>query len=71
MLSSHKKEGNAAICDSMDGPREQYDEISQKERQAPYDLVYIWILKEHTKNPKLTEKDQICGYQKQGTGEIK
>ena len=54
----------------MDGPCEQCDEISQKERQAPYDLVYMWILKEHTKNPKLTEKDQICGYQKQGTGEI-
>ena len=70
MLFSHKKEGNSAICDNMDGPHEQYNEISQKERQAPYDLTYIWILKEHTKNTKLTEKDQMCGYQKQGTGEI-
>ena len=32
MLFSHKKEGNSAICDNMDGPHEQYNEIHQNER---------------------------------------
>ena len=46
---SHKKEGNPAICDNMDGPRGYYAprNKSDRERQIPYDFSYMWNLKQN------------------------
>ena len=47
LLLSHKKEWNNAICSNMDGPRD-YDtkqSKSERERQIPYDITYMWNLK--------------------------
>ena len=47
MLFSHKNECNPAICNSMDGQWGYYARWnkSDRERQTPYDLTYIWNLK--------------------------
>ena len=47
ILLSHKKEWNNAICSNMDGPRDYYTKQSKsdRERQIPYDITYIWNLK--------------------------
>ena len=48
ILLSHKKEWNLAICDNMDRPLGHYAELNKtiRERQIPYDLIYIWNLEE-------------------------
>ena len=50
MLFSHKKEWNHAICSNMDGPRDDHTKRSQseRERQKPNDIIYIWNLKYDT-----------------------
>ena len=47
ILLSHKKEGNNAICSNMDGPRDDHTKWSksERERQIPYDIDYMWNLK--------------------------
>ena len=47
ILLSHKKEWNNAICSNMDGPRDKYTKWSksERERQIPYDITYMWNLK--------------------------
>ena len=47
MLLSHKKEWNNAICSNMDGPRDYHSKQrkSDRERQTPYDITYMWSLK--------------------------
>ena len=42
--SATKKEWNFDICNNMDGPRGYYAKWSQsdKKRQIPYDLIYMW-----------------------------
>ena len=49
-LLSHKKEWNNAICSNMDGPRDCHTEWSKSERekQVPYDITYMWNLKYNT-----------------------
>ena len=49
-LLSHKKEWNNAICSNMDGPRDCHAEWSKSERekQVPYDITYMWNLKYNT-----------------------
>ena len=44
ILFSHKKEGNPAICDNMDGPRGHYAKRkkSYRERYILYDLTNMW-----------------------------
>ena len=39
-----------AICSNMDGPRHYHTKWSkwEKERQTPYNITYMWILKNHT-----------------------
>ena len=46
-LPRHKKEWNNAICSNMDGPRDYYAKWnkSERERQIPYDITYMWDLK--------------------------
>ena len=50
VLLSHQKEWNNAICSNMDGLRD-YDtkqSKSERERQIPYDITYMWNLKYDT-----------------------
>ena len=46
ILLSHKKEQNNAICSNMDGTRDSHTKWSksERERQIPYDITYIWNL---------------------------
>ena len=50
ILLSHKKEQNIAIYNNMDGPRDYCTRWSKskRERQIPYDITYIWNLKDNT-----------------------
>ena len=50
ILLSHKKEQNNAICSNMDGPRGYRTKWSksERERQIPYDITYMWNLKYDT-----------------------
>ena len=56
ILLSHKKEWNNAICSNIDRPRDYHTKQSksERERQIPYDITYIWNLKYDTK-----EKDEL------------
>ena len=47
ILLSHKEEWNNAICSKMDGPRDYHTKWnkSERERQIPYDITYMWNLK--------------------------
>ena len=50
MLLSHKKEWNNAIWNYMDGPRDYHTKWSksERERQIPYGITYMWNLKYDT-----------------------
>ena len=41
---------NDAICSNMDGPRDDHTKRSksERERQIPYDITYIWNLQYDT-----------------------
>ena len=47
ILLSHKREWNTVICSNMGGPRDYHTKWSKsgRERQIPYDITYIWNLK--------------------------
>ena len=49
----HKKEQNNAICSNMDGTRASHTKWSksERERQIPYDITYMWNLKCGTNEP--------------------
>ena len=58
--SAIKEEQNNAICSNMDGPRDYHTEQSKsdRERQIPYDITYMWNLKYGTNEPTYkTETD--------------
>ena len=42
-----KKEWNNATCSYIDGPRDYHTKWgkSERERQIPYDITYMWNLK--------------------------
>ena len=44
-ISTHKREWGDAICSNMNGPR---DDHAKSERQLPYDMSYMWNLKDGT-----------------------
>ena len=48
--SAIKKEWDNAICSNMDGPRDYHTKWSksERERQIPYDITYMWNLKYDT-----------------------
>ena len=58
ILLRHKKEQNNAICSNMDGPRDYRTKQSKsdRERQIPYDITYVWNLKYDTN--ELTSKTE-------------
>ena len=75
MLLGHNKEQHNAIFSNMDGTRDSHTEWSksERERQLPYDITYIWNLTYstnelflRTENHGLGEK--ICGCQGVGEG---
>ena len=47
ILLSLKKEWNDTICSNMDEPRDYHTKWSKsdRERQIPYDVAYMWNLK--------------------------
>ena len=49
-LLSHKKEWNNAICSIMNATRDYHTKWSksERERQIPYDVAYMWNLKYDT-----------------------
>ena len=53
ILLSHKKELNNAICSNMDATRDYHTKWSksERERQIPYDITYMWNLKYATNEP--------------------
>ena len=50
ILLSHQKEWNNAICSYMDGLRDYHTKWnkSERERQIPYNITYMWNLKYDT-----------------------
>ena len=50
ILLRHKKERNNAICSNMNGTRDYHTKWSKsdRERQIPYDITYMWNLKYDT-----------------------
>ena len=63
-LLSHKKEWNNTICNNIDEPRDYHTKWSksEKERQIPYDIAYMWNLKYDTN--VLTYKTQTHRHEK-------
>ena len=46
-MEYYKKEQNNAICSNIDGTGDSYTKWSksERERQIPYNITYIWNLK--------------------------
>ena len=44
ILLSHKKSWNTAICDNMDGPRDNHAEWNKADRKSwkSHDITYMW-----------------------------
>ena len=60
LLLSYKEEWNNAICSNMNGLRDSHTRWSKSERkrQMPYDITYMWNLKYDTNEPiNKTETD--------------
>ena len=54
---SHENEQNNAICSDMDEPRDCHTKQSksERERQMPYGIPYVWNLKYDTNETYETE----------------
>ena len=70
-LLRHKNKWNFATCNNMDGPRVYHTKWSksEKDRQIPYDVTYMWNLKYDTKElmcrNRLTDiRQQTHSYQR-------
>ena len=68
ILLSHKKEWNPAICHKRDGSRVYYAKWnkSDRERHIPSDFIYMWNLKNKTKEQ--TKQRQTHRYREQMGG---
>ena len=53
ILFNHNKEENNAICSNMDATRDYHIKWnkSERERQIPHDITYVWNLKYGTNEP--------------------
>ena len=49
-ITQPSKRMNNVICSNMDGPRDYHTKQSksERERQTPYDITYVWNLKYDT-----------------------
>ena len=71
-LCSHYNWGDPAICYSMVGPWGHYAKWNKlgRERQIPYDLIYMWNLKnKKTKAKTQTHRKRVCHHQTLESGE--
>ena len=70
ILFNHKKNQNNAICTNMDGTRDSHTKWSQRERQIPNDIIYMWNLKYGTNEPIYRKETNswTCGCQGGGGG---
>ena len=61
ILLSHKKEWNLAISGNMDGSTGYYAKWnkSDRERQIPYDITYMWNLKKWYKWTYLQSRNRL------------
>uniref|UniRef100_A0A4X1SP96 Uncharacterized protein n=1 Tax=Sus scrofa TaxID=9823 RepID=A0A4X1SP96_PIG len=73
--SAIKKEQTNAICSNIDGTRDSHPEgsKSERERQTPYDITYIWNLIYGTNEPLHRKEnhglgEKTCGCQGGGGG---
>ena len=59
ILLGHKKEGNTAICNNMDRPRDSQTEWSKsdRERQTSYATAYMWDLKKGSANELIYKRE--------------
>ena len=55
---NHKKEWNNAICNNMCGPRDDHakQSKSERERQIPCDITYMWNLKHDANSLSMRQK---------------
>ena len=62
ILLSHKKEWNHAICSNMDATRDYHTKWSksERERQIPYDITYMWNLKYGTGASLVAQWLRVC-----------
>ena len=75
--STIKKDWSNAICSDIDVPRDYHTKQtkSERERQIPYDITYMWNLKynmnEHMKQKQTyRHRELTCSYQgEKGLGE--
>ena len=60
MPLSHKKEQNNVICSNMDATRDYHTKWnkSEKERQIPYDITYMWNLLINMTQMNLSKKQK-------------
>ena len=74
LLLSHEKEWKNATCSNTDGPRDQHAEWDKSERgrQTPYDVTYVWNLKRMQMNlfTTLTHKQTMVTKRERGWGGI-
>ena len=80
ILLSHKKERNNVICSNMDGPRYNCTKWnkSDRERQIPYDITYMWNLKKkwynwtylHNRNRLTDLENKLTVTKEEGEGGI-
>ena len=58
--SAIKKEWNNSICSNMVEPRDHHTKWSksERERQIPYDITYMWSL-QHDTNELIYETDSL------------
>ena len=66
ILLSHKKEWNNAICSNMNGFGGHYakENKSDRERQIPYDIAYMWNLKKWYKWTYLQNRNRPIDIEK-------
>ena len=71
ILLSHEKEQNNAIYSNMDGTRDSHTKWrkSERERQIPYDIIYIWNLIYSTNKPFHRKETHGLGEQTRGCQE--
>ena len=61
IINQSQKEWNIVICSNMDGPREHYAywNKSDRERQVPCDIAYMWNLKNKTNECMLQNRNRL------------
>ena len=77
--SAIKNKWNNAICSNKDGPRDDHTKWckSDRERQIPYDITYVWNLKYDTneliyKTERFTDLDMVTtGERGQGRDKLR